>query len=354
MDPRVSLPTPEPSIPNQVSSLLVVHDPRFRAHDPGHDCPERPERFHACQRALARLSCPFRLEKDVPEATRSELGLVHDKVYVNRILALRGRSLSLDHETHLSAGSVPAALRAAGAALFLTREILGGCARRGFALVRPPGHHAGRAQAQGYCVFNNLALAALKARRQGAERVLVVDFDVHHGNGSEEILAQEPGVLFVSIHQAGLFPADSGAVAVPSSWAGGTLNVPVPPLATDADYAHIAQDILGPVAARFCPDFVLVSCGFDAHWRDEQGGMRLSSEGLVAIAASLCTLADAHAGGRIGFVLEGGYDLEALEECVAGTLDMLAGKYLRPALLEEPRPEVCALVLLLRARMGLA
>lgn len=300
-------------------------DPRFREHDPGHGCPESPARYDALLRAFERIG-GARQVVDAPPATRDELLLAHDAGYVDGVLQLRGHYGRIDDETSLSPGSVDAARRAIGAALLVVDEIVAGRARRGFALARPPGHHAGRASGGGYCVFNNVAVAALTAKRSGTSRVLVVDTDVHHGNGTEEILADVPGVLFVSLHQDGLFPTDTGALTIPTApEVGGVLNLPIPPLAVDADYEYITRNVLHPLAQRFRPEFVLVSAGFDAHWRDEQGGMRLSSRGLVALMGALRHLADEFAGGRIAYVLEGGYDLETLEACVLGTLEMLTG-----------------------------
>lgn len=332
---------------------VVVLDEGGRGHEPMHGCPECPARFDALKRALDGVTGPLRRIVEAPRATREELLLAHDAGYLDHILQFDGRYASLDHETHLSPGSVDAARRAVGSALLVVGEILAGRARRGFALVRPPGHHAGRASAMGYCVFNSVAITAIAARRWGVPRVLVVDTDVHHGNGSEEILRNVPGVLFASVHQDALFPEHSGSMSVPAMpERGGVLNLPVPPLAIDADYKHLVDDVLRPLAERFRPELVLVSAGFDAHWLDEQGGMRLSSRGLISLMGALRCIAEEVAGGRIAYALEGGYDLGALEECVRGTLAMLVDAPPHWAVEEPPRKPVRDLVAAVRTLLA--
>ncbi len=334
-------------------SPLLILDPVFREHDPGSTCPEHPGRFDACARAIEGI-VGVSVLRESPPATVELLHLAHDQDYVAKILQFAGASATLDHETSLSPGSVQAALHAAGAGAFLVEEILARRAPCGFALVRPPGHHAGRASAMGYCVFNNVAVAALAARRAGAARVLVVDVDVHAGNGTEEILSGHPGVLVVSVHQDALFPVETGALAAPRSLDdGGVVNIPMPPLSCDADYELLASRVLRPIARRFAPQLVLVSAGFDAHWRDEQGGMRLSTKGLVALAGALRDVAGELAEGRIAFVLEGGYDLDALEACVHGTVNVLRGAPAPWPGDDRPRVEVEDLVTRLRVLLAL-
>lgn len=350
-DPSFTPPeSAEPGV-NERSSLslrtLVILDSQIGQHEPGSECPERADRYEVLARVVADLEGVSRVLQ-VTAASREVLLLAHRSEYVDRVLALDGRAASLDHETHISRGSVCAALRAVGSALLAVHELRTGRTRSAFALVRPPGHHAGRETAMGYCIFNNVAIAAIAARRAGVSRVLVVDVDVHHGNGSEEILREEAGVLFVSLHQDALFPKHTGGLAIPERVEqGGVLDLPLLPLATDADYEAVVEGVVCPVARRFRPGLVLVSAGFDAHWRDEQGGMRMSSRGLVALMAALRSLAE-EADCGIGYVLEGGYDLVALEECVRGTLEMLSGAAAPWPKSEPARSPIRALVAALR------
>jgi acetoin utilization deacetylase AcuC-like enzyme len=309
------------------NELLIVADRRMIGHDPGSGHPERPERLEAILDALDREPVPGAVWASPRPAGEELLRAVHDRGYVELILGSRGRSLQLDPDTATSTSSVDAALLAAGAVVDAVRDVVEGRSRRGFALVRPPGHHAEAARAMGFCLFNNVAVAAEYAIRSlGCERVLVVDWDVHHGNGTQRIFEQRPDVLFFSAHQHPLYPG-TGALSETGLGAGDgfTVNVPLPPDCSDADYLAVFEELLLPLADAYRPDLVLVSAGFDAHEADPLAGMRLSSGGFAALCEIVTEIADEHAAGRLVLSLEGGYDLEALSESVRAVAFVLGG-----------------------------
>ncbi len=306
---------------------LLLSDRRFLAHDPGPEHPETPSRLESVLRALDPLPAGAILRQPSREATVEELGRVHAAAYVDHVLGLRGRAGALDHETPVSEGSVDAARLAAGACVELVEAIGEGRAQNGFALVRPPGHHATRDRGMGYCVFNNVAVAAAHALARGtARRVLVVDWDVHHGNGTQDIFYERDDVLFFSVHEDRLFPEGSGLAEERGAGpgAGYTLNVPLSPGAGDEDLRRAFAEVLVPAAERFGPDLVLVSAGFDAHGADAMSGQRVTTEGFAALCAVVCDLAERSAGGRVGLVLEGGYDLASLGESVRACVEVLS------------------------------
>jgi acetoin utilization deacetylase AcuC-like enzyme len=297
--------------------VIVFDDPRMEAHDPGPDHPERPARLAAVRRGLRAVPG---LEWRAPRmATADELATVHDRAYVDAILATRGQATFLDADTRTSAGSVDAALLAAGAVLDAVDAVIAGPDRRAFAAVRPPGHHAERGAAMGFCLFSNVALAAVRALSAGVERVLVADWDVHHGNGTQHLLASREDALFFSTHQGFGFYPGTGQRSQ-----GNALNAPLRP--GDGHEALLAafRDALLPAAEAFRPGLVLVSAGFDAHRDDPLGGLLATEETFRALTALLRDLADRHAGGRIVLALEGGYDLGALERSARACAEALA------------------------------
>ncbi|MFO0759616.1 MAG: histone deacetylase [Byssovorax sp.] len=313
---------------------LVLSDRRCLGHDPGPEHPESPSRLESLLRALDPLPPGADRRDRLREASRAELLRVHAAEYVDRVLGLRGSPGAIDPETVLSAGSVEAALRAAGGCVELVEALLAGEAENGLALVRPPGHHAGVSGGMGYCVFNNLAVAAAHALGCGVERILVVDWDVHHGNGTQEIFEEDPRVLFFSIHQSLLFPR-SGAASERGRGRGegSTLNVPVPPGAGDAEYLAAFADVLAPAARALQPELVLVSAGFDAHEADPMSETRVTTEGFGSLCRAVRAIADHWAGGRLGLVLEGGYDLASLAASARRCVEVLAA----PAASPPPR-----------------
>ena len=256
-------------------------------------------------------------------ATRAELARAHDPPYLDRIAATAGQPAMLDADTFTSADSYDIALLAAGAAVQAACHALDH-REPAFALVRPPGHHAERARAMGFCLFNNVAVAAAAAVARGLERVAVVDIDVHHGNGTQSIFYEDPRVLYISTHQYPFYPGTGAAdEAGAGDGAGFTFNVPLEAGATDADYDHVYRHAVVPVLDRFAPQLLLVSAGFDAHERDPLASMRMTTAGYASIVRQLTVVAARH--GSSAFVTEGGYDLTALASCLEASFAAIEG-----------------------------
>ena len=306
-------------------TTLLYTDDRMQAHDPGSHHPESPSRLRAILRRLhEREVAGIKLEVP-PEATAAELSRVHSPGHVSALLALAGQREELDPDTALSEGSVEAALLAAGAAAQGVRAVLSGKADNAFALVRPPGHHAERGRAMGFCLFNNVAVAAAQARAQGLERILCIDWDVHHGNGTQHSFWRSPEVLFVSTHQWPLYPGSGHESEMGEHEGRGyTVNVPLPAGCGDPDYAAVFADLIVPIADQYKPELVLVSAGFDAHADDPLGGMGLSADGFASLCGTVKAIADRHCAGKLLLTLEGGYDLTALADSVRACLEVLA------------------------------
>lgn len=291
---------------------------------PGH--PERPARLDAVRAAVDADPALRALSWiEGGPAPREALERVHSAAYLDRIEALCRRGGGhLDADTYATAASWNVASRACGGLLAVVDAVVGGRAANGFALGRPPGHHASPEQAMGFCLLSHVAVAARHAQAaHGAERVLVVDVDVHHGNGTQDAFYDDPSVLFVSSHQAGIFPGtgrldETGAGA----GEGTTVNVPVP-AGTGDGLVGLYRRVLPPLAERFRPDLVLVSAGYDAHRLDPLAGLALSVRGLADVVGVVQETADRWAGGRLALSLEGGYHPDALAACVAATLRRL-------------------------------
>jgi acetoin utilization deacetylase AcuC-like enzyme len=305
-------------------SALLITSPRFEEHvtPPGH--PERVERAHVFDAVAAGWVEKGATAAAPRPATRAELARVHDGAYLDRLAAIAGRPAMLDPDTFTSPESHEIALLAAGAAVQAADHALDKH-EPAFALVRPPGHHAERERAMGFCLFNNVAVAAAHAVARGVERVAVVDIDVHHGNGTQWIFYDDPRVLYVSTHQYPFYPGTGAADEVGRERGQGfTVNVPLEAGATDADYELVYRDAVVPVLDQFRPGLLLVSAGFDAHDRDPLASMRVSSPGYARIVRLLKAAADRH--GAIALVTEGGYELTALAECLSLSIAELAGK----------------------------
>jgi acetoin utilization deacetylase AcuC-like enzyme len=309
-----------------MASAFLVDDAVFDRHEPLGYHPERPERLAAGRAAIAGASASFRRVETV-EASSDDLVRVHDARFVEALEHLRGKKGMLDPDTYVSPSSIEAARRAAGGTVALV-DALAEPSAVGVALVRPPGHHACRDHAMGFCLINNIAVAAAHARARGMDRVAIVDFDVHHGNGTQEMFYRDPNVLYVSLHQFPFYPGTGAADEVGEGLGEGfTVNVPLGAGGGDPVYAAAFDRIVSPVLEQFAPDLILVSAGFDGAARDPLAEMTLSSVGYGLMAQRLREQAERSARGRIGFVLEGGYDLVALESGLTETLHaVLDGK----------------------------
>ncbi len=309
----------------------VVIDRQYLAHDPGRRHPECPERIGVLLSAVTERAD---LATVPPRAaTPEEITLVHGEGHYVAVERTAGQARSaFDADTPVSAQSFGTARLAAGGVLALLDEVVSGRLRNGFALVRPPGHHAERERAMGFCLFNNVAIGAAYARaRHGLERVMVVDWDVHHGNGTQHTFAREPGVLFVSSHRWPFYPG-TGAIDERGvgDGRGFTVNLPFPGGFGDAEYGEAFEAVVAPLALEYEPQLILVSAGFDPHRRDPLGGMMVSEYGFARLARTLIDAAERVCGGRLVAVLEGGYDLQALRDSTMAVLDQLCGHSLPP------------------------
>lgn len=307
-------------------STLLIYDPAFLNHNPGPGHPERPERLEAIMASLTPLPEGAKLRAPRGPATEEELCRVHDPAYVKAILGLRGKSGALDEDTSISPGSIDAALLAAGTCVELVDEVLGGNVKSGFAIVRPPGHHAEANRAMGFCIFNNVAVAAAAAVARGLSRVLIVDWDVHHGNGTQNIFYKRRDVLFFSTHQSPFYPGTGDLdERGEGEGEGYTINVPLRAGLHDADYMHAFREVLVPAAKAFRPELVLVSAGFDPHDGDPLAAMRMTSSGFGALCGVVRDIAEEWAGGRLILTLEGGYDLAAIARSARACVEVLGG-----------------------------
>ena len=259
-------------------------------------------------------------------ATDAEIGRIHAAEYIALIKETAGRAVALDPDTFTSPKTFEAARMAAGAAVSAVDHVLDkGKGARAFALVRPPGHHAEHARAMGFCFFNTIAIAAAHARARGLSRVAIVDFDVHHGNGTQWSFYDDPAVLFISSHQYPYYPGTGAAGDIgKDSGAGFTVNLPLSAGATDADYDVAYSRIALPVLRQFRPELVLVSAGFDAHMDDPLAGMRLTSGYFGRLMRGIVDVADASSQGRLVAVTEGGYDLAGLAASLRASITALA------------------------------
>ena len=314
-------------------------DARFAEHDfPRH--PEHAGRIRAVWRALDDLRNQL-LPVGAAAASDEQLLAVHTANHLKRLVAVsqQKKAVLLDADTYALPVSLDIARLAAGGVINAIDAALGGKADNGLAVVRPPGHHATAARQMGFCLFNSVAVGARHAQRQHKlKRVLILDYDVHHGNGTQDIFYDDNSVMFISIHQSPCFPGTGSADEIGRrAGEGFTLNAPLAAGHGDASYQAIFEEIVGPAVAGFCPELMLVSVGFDAHWADPLAQMRLSLAGCDWLARESIKMARAHCGGKIVFVMEGGYDLDALAHGwrnLAGALlglDEFSDPYGKPA-----------------------
>ena len=306
----------------QMSTLLVTH-PSFLDHDTGPGHPERPDRMRAIDKVLAHEYFADLTRRDAPlrDDVEEQILLAHPESYLEEIRAQRPQPgekiVRLDPDTVMSAGTWEAALRAVGAGLLAVDEVMDPASgiRNAFCQVRPCGHHAEADRAMGFCLFSNAAIAAKYARaKHGVERVAVVDFDVHHGNGTQDIFWGDKNLFFASTHQMPLFP---GTGAVSETGVGNIWNAPLRAGDGGEKFREAMESRIFPALKNFSPDIIIISAGFDAHEADPLASLRLVEADFLWATEQLCEAAERHCDGRIVSLLEGGYDLEALARSVA-------------------------------------
>lgn len=297
---------------------------------PGHDFadhPEIPHRLDELPSLFARLSNAEQVE--VVPATVEQAARVHHPKLIQAVeeVCRQGGGI-VDHApTYVTQTSYQDALLAAGSAISCTRAVLNGEAKNAFSIARPPGHHAEPGRVMGFCIFNNVAIAAQEALSSGMERVMVVDFDVHHGNGTQAACLDDERFGFISTHQWGIYPGSGGLDDAPRA-RGRMVNVPLDGGAGDGVFARVADEIIQPVVEGFRPQMLFVSAGFDAHWSDPLASLSVSTRGFFGLSQKLVRLAEEHCGGRIVFVLEGGYDAQNVANGAAAVFDALTSSKL--------------------------
>ena len=307
-----------------MTTLLLTH-PACLDHDTGYGHPEQADRLRAIEGALGAEAFSGLKREEAPLADLAAIERLHPKAYVEAVQAAIPKELHnwLDPDTVVSPGSWEAALRAAGAVLHAVDQVAGGPANNAFCAVRPPGHHAEPSRAMGFCLFNSVAVAALHARAaHGAERIAVIDFDVHHGNGTQAAFWNDKDLFYGSTHQMPLFP---GTGARDETGVGNICNAPLSPGDDGREFQAAFEARILPALDAFAPDFVLVSAGFDAHLRDPLAQLRLREADFAWVTEQLLATAAKHSGGRLVSTLEGGYDLEALASSAAIHVKTLMG-----------------------------
>ena len=321
--------------------MVYFYPAGHQAHyELGH--PERPERVETIRQALEAVGWWDTYPKVEPlQPTDKLLESIHERDYLRSLEAACQRGQHLDMDTYTTPASWQLALNAAGGAISVASAVWQGTAKRGFALTRPPGHHATIDQGMGFCLLNNVALAAQYLLAElGADRVAIIDLDLHHGNGTQDIFYRRGDVFYVSTHQSPLYPGSGGLEERGSGDGfGTTANFPLPPGSGNEAFSEIMHGLILPLMDRFAPQMILVSYGFDPHWRDPLGHLQLSAAGYGNLIASLAGWADKHCAGRIALFLEGGYDLEAAAACSLAVNAALLGTKWEDSLGESPRFE---------------
>ncbi len=318
----------------------LVYDPIYLKHDTGQHV-ENAKRLEAIISHLEQTQLKQQLTHIKPRpATTEEISLVHQEQHISHIqdVAQRGGGW-LDADTVMSPDSYEVAIYAAGGAIRATEAVMNGEVDSAFALVRPPGHHATPQQAMGFCLFNNLAIATKYAlTKYDLKRILIIDFDVHHGNGTQEVFYDNPQVLYISTHQYPFYPGtgrmdETGADEVK----GTTINIPLPAGCGDTEYLQALEQIIAPAAKRFKPQLIMVSAGYDSHWADGLALMQVSITGFGQMVKIIKGLADELCDGQLVLSLEGGYNLTALATSVKATFDVLLGNTVKDPLGQSPR-----------------
>lgn len=323
--------------PKKRETGLVI-DVRYLDHHMGPGQVENPQRLQAVYSALAEGE-PLPCRMIAPRtATREDLELIHAPEYIGLVAGTAGREyVMLDGDTAATALTYETALLAAGGVLEAADAVVRGDVRNAFALIRPPGHHAETNQAKGFCFFNNAAIAAEHLlRRRGLKKVLVADWDLHHGNGTQHTFYSRRDVLFFSTHQSPLYPGTGSLDETGcGEGLGFTVNVPLRSGKTDRDFLFVYRHILGPIAEEFQPDFIIVSAGYDIFEGDPLGGMLVTEDGFAALAGELTAQAENLCEGRLLLVLEGGYNLDGLARGVIRTLGQMTGRDASPAVIAD-------------------
>jgi acetoin utilization deacetylase AcuC-like enzyme len=321
-------------------SLILISSDRFAEHQPPPGHPERPERAEVMDVVASRFRDRGGEVVAPREATHEQLARVHDAEYLRRISETAGQALALDPDTYTSTDTYDVARLAAGAAVDAVERVMGGAHKTALALVRPPGHHAERSRAMGFCFYNNIAVATTHARTLGAQRVAIVDYDVHHGNGTQHMFESNPNVLYTSMHQYPFYPGTGAADEVGVGAGGGfTVNLPMEAGAVDEDYRVVFAEVVVPVLRQFKPDLILVSAGFDAHERDPLANMRLTTDAFAAMTMELRAVAGECCDERMMLITEGGYDLRALTSSLEAVVGALSGP---PASARWPKIDVAS------------
>ncbi|MBU0972965.1 MAG: histone deacetylase [Proteobacteria bacterium] len=307
----------------------IVRGDIFLRHIPADGCPDTPQRLKSLYLMLQEPDMKTVFVDVVPrKATKEDILLFHTPGYFEKIAETQGKdTIAFTADTHAGEDSFEAALYATGGLLTLIAQVVAKTLDNGFALVRPPGHHAEKSRAMGYCLFNHVAVGAFFARKRlNLNRILIIDWDIHHGNGTQHAFEKDPGVLFFSVHQAGLFPGTGSFTDTGSGPGEGyTINLPIPKGYGDAEYTAIFERLIEPVARQFAPELILVSAGFDTHTDDPMGGMRMTADGFAGLTASVKKIADKVCQGKLVMSLEGGYNCGALSESVKAVLKEMAG-----------------------------
>ncbi|MCD4720187.1 MAG: histone deacetylase [Desulfobacula sp.] len=307
----------------------IVKGDIFLKHIPGDGSPDTPKRLKSIYSMLNDLDMQDVFIDILPKkAEKEDIILFHSLEYFEKIAETKGKELiALTADTHACEDTFDAALYATGGLLKAISLVAAKKLDNAFALIRPPGHHAEKSRAMGYCLFNHVALGAMFAQKVlKLGRILIIDWDIHHGNGTQHAFERDPNVLFFSVHQAGLFPGtgiftETGL----GPGEGYTINLPIPKGYGDAEYVSIFEHLLAPVAEHFAPELILVSAGFDTHKDDPMGGMLMTAEGFAGMTASIKRIADKVCGGKMVYSLEGGYNCDALSGAVKAVLKEMAG-----------------------------